>query len=373
MKSPEFLAIIAANANKTKNLRSYFGPWPSSINRVPDEIAGKFGRIVSFVQTKINEGYFCNKETEYLLIYNFQPLHLSPNKTIYYSLDLLRKPASRIKHVKEKIGEPMQLVIQGKTGEVMNNSQFMVDVELATVEEIARDKLEPPTLYGNYTMYPAPCCFVVLLSDELLSAELLFKGFYDESSIIQEGKVFENLLDARLMLAESQAVGRYIAEIAEAEEEIPRLKKQGLGLETVKLMDYATNTVMVNIAPRLLCKEEPVEDELSRLEDAFGMVEVLHIKAARIAVAKTLAMRRKDEGALHSEMNTWAPFEEEEKSLPFPRCSLAALTNPIAFRHSKHLVLPFISPVQSSGKVRLPNPATGVAEAETSATESTDD
>ncbi|MCE3239486.1 MAG: hybrid sensor histidine kinase/response regulator [Gammaproteobacteria bacterium] len=32
-----------------------------------------------------------------------------------------------------------------------------------------------------------------------------------------------------------------------------------------------------------------------------------------------------------------------------------------------------ISPVQSSGKVRLPNPATGVAEAETSATESTDD
>jgi CheY-like chemotaxis protein len=326
MKSPEFLAIIAANANKTKNLRSYFGAWPSSINRVPDEMAGKVGRLIAFIQAKINEGHFCNKETEYLLIYNFQPLHLSKNKIIYYSLDLLRKPTSRIKRVKEKIGEPMQLIIQGETGEIMNNSQFMLEVELATVEEMARDKLEPPIIYGNYTKYPAPCCFVALQSDEPLSAELLFKGFYDESSIVQEGQAFENLLDARRLLAESQAVGRYIAEITDTEEEMPRLRKQGLCLEAVKLMDYMANTVIVNTDPRVLLMEEPIEDELSRLEDAFGMVEIPSVKATRIAVAKALDPTGKDKRDLHSEINTWVdPFGKE--AVPFSPSSVATPVN----------------------------------------------
>jgi CheY-like chemotaxis protein len=317
MKSAEFLAIIAANANKTKNLRSYFGAWPSSINRIPDEMAGKFGRIVAFVQAKIDEGHFCNKETEYLLIYNFQPLHLSQHNIIYYSLDLLRKPTSRIKRVKEKIGEPMQLVIHGETGDVMNNSQFMVDVGLATVEEIERDKLESPTLYGNYKTYPAPCCFVALLSDEPLIAEWLFNGTYDESRTVQEGKVFENLLDARRMLAKNPAVvGRYIAEITDTEEEVFHLKQQGLGLEAVKMMDYGANTVVVNANPRVFCMEEPIEDELSRLEDAFGMLEIPHIKATRLAVAKTLDPTGKDKSDLYSEINTLVdPFGEETNSL----------------------------------------------------------
>ncbi len=362
MKSTEFLALIAANANKTKNLRSYFGSWPSSINRVPDNIAGKVGRVVAFVQAKINEGHFCNKETEYLLIYNFQPLHLSQNNIIYYSLDLLRKPTSRIKRVKEKIGEPIQLVIQGETGDVMNNSQFMVEVELATVEEIARDKLEPPTIYGNYRVCPAPCCFVTLLSDEPLSAEGLFNGVYDESDTVQEGKAFENLLDARRLLAESQALGRYIAEITDTEDEIPRLKKQGLCLETVKLMDYGANTVIVNTHPRVLCMEEPIEDELSRLQDAFGMLEIPGSKAARLLVAKALDPTGKDKRALHSEINTVVdPFEEETKSPSSPRSSVAPANTPAALDSSSPVALPSASLAQAPAQAESPFSAADAA------------
>ncbi|MCE3238440.1 MAG: domain S-box protein [Gammaproteobacteria bacterium] len=353
MKSAEFLALIAANANKTKNLRSYFGPWPSSINRVPDEIAGKVGRIVAFVQAKINEGHFCNKETEYLLIYNFQPLHLSKKDVIYYSLDLLRKPTSRIKRVKEKIGEPMQLVIQGETGDVMNNSQFMVSVELATIEEIARDKLEPPTIYGNYTAYAAPCCFVTLLSDELLSAELLFDGGYDKSSMVQEGKAFENLMDARRMLAESQAVGRYIAEITDTEDEIPRLKKQGLCLETVKLMDYGANTVIVNTHPRVLFMETPIEDELSRLEEAFGMLEIPSIKATRIAVANALDPTGEDKRDLQSEINrVMDPFKEE--MTPPPSSLVVPANTPAALNLLSPVVLTSASLAEAFAKIEPP-------------------
>jgi CheY-like chemotaxis protein len=253
--------------------------------------------------------------------------------------------------VKEKVGEPMQLVIHGETGDVMNNSQFMVDVGLATVEEISIDKLESPTIYGNYTAYPAPCCFVTLLSAGPLVAELLFNGTYDESRTVQEGKVFENLLDARHMLAESQAVGRYIAEITDTEDEIPHLKKQGLCLETVKLMDYDANTVVVNTHPRVLCMEEPIEDELTRLQDAFGMLEIPSVKATRIAVAKALDPTGKDKRDLYSEINSMVdPFEEETKFPSSPRSSVVPANTPAALDSSSPAALPSASLAQAPAK-----------------------
>jgi CheY-like chemotaxis protein len=202
---------------------------------------------------------------------------------------------------------------------------------------------------------------VALQSDEPLSAEGLFKGFYDESRIVQEGKAFENLLDAHRLLAESQAVGRYIAEITDTEEEIPRLRKQGLCLEAVKLMDYGANTVIVNTDPRVLHREEPIEDELSRLEDAFGMVEIPSVKATRLAVAKTLDPTGEDKRDLYSEINTSVdPFGEE--AVPSPSSLVASANTPAALDSSPLAVLPSDSLAQARVKTISDAEAGGSAE-----------
>jgi hypothetical protein len=111
--------------------------------------------------------------------------------------------------------------------------------------------------------------------------ELLFKGEYDQTKTLQECKVYENLLNARHLVTESKAVGRYIAEIPYTKDEVPTLKKQGLGKRIIKFINHAENTVTVNSDPNALAKEEPIEDELKRLKDAFGTIETEASQKAR--------------------------------------------------------------------------------------------
>lgn len=285
MKNAEFLVILAANANKTKNLRGCVSPWPPSISRVPDEISKEFGRIIALIQAKINEGHLCNKDAECLLLYNFQPIHFGKDTT-YYSLDALRKPLNEITKIHEKIGEPIQLAINGKTGEIINNSKLMVEMELATSQEIADEGLEVPKSYGTYHDYQAPCTFFPVQSDSPLSAEELFKGVYDKSPAIQESKASENLSAALDLLAKSKAAGRYLLELPFPTSEIPLLKERGLGKEVIKFIDYTTHTLVVNCDPVILAKEKPIEDELTRFKMAFNIEETESSKKARQAAIK---------------------------------------------------------------------------------------
>lgn len=283
MKNTEFLVMVAANANKMKNLRAYSGTWPSSVSRVPDTITGKIGRIITLIQSQIDQGKFCNKASEYLLLYNFQPQYLV-GEVAYYELNMLVRPLTKSSNTKELVGTPLQLCINGSNGEVMNTSKGMVQLKLATAEELAEDKLELPISYGNYNQCSAPCCFVALVSYKPLDIAQIFKGVYDKSESFQQAKIFENLMDARHFLSGKKELGRYIAEMPFTEKEIPQLKEQGLGKYVVKLMNYGANTVIVNPQPEIETIEEPSEDELVRLKTAFHTETV---EAGKEAAATT--------------------------------------------------------------------------------------
>src|SRR6185312_6362660 len=105
MKSTEFLVMATANANKTKNLRVYLGAWSLGVSRVPDKISGKIGRIFALIQAQIDQGRFCNKESEHLLLYKFQPQCLS-GEAMYYEIDMLKRPLAKANDTKEELGEP---------------------------------------------------------------------------------------------------------------------------------------------------------------------------------------------------------------------------------------------------------------------------
>jgi len=286
MRSSEFLTLIAANANKSKNLRSYFGPWPCSITLVPYEVAGHIGRVISLIQQQIDANLMCDKASEYLLIYNLQPLALSlTDEHVYYSIDMLRKPIASIKNVKNKVGQPFQLVFDSQTQEVMNNSKFLIDQGIATLEEILLDKLDSPASYGSYEGYCSPATFVAIHAKSKLDPELVFKGKHDLEQFMLDGKAFENLLEARYYLKKTKSAYCAILELAEPIKSITKLKQIGLSKFAVKIMDLSENHVVVNSDPALLAKEEPIEDQLFRLKNAFGMSETTESFNARTNVA----------------------------------------------------------------------------------------
>ncbi len=154
--------------------------------------------------------YIYNKETEYLLIYNFQILcsYRHDIDIVYHSLDIL------CKQITEKIRKPIQLVSNRTTKEVMNNYKAMIEIEITTLEEITKDGLDIPMSYGIYNDYRSHCCFVTLLNDNYLLTNFVFDGLDDQTNIIQESKVFENLLEVQSLLSENNSVGRAIIEMS---------------------------------------------------------------------------------------------------------------------------------------------------------------
>src|SRR4051812_6803228 len=102
MKAAEFVALLTANAHKTKNLRVYVGRWCTGVNRIPDDIVNQVGKVIRLLQvktrnrvlivkTKIDEGHIIDGSKEGLLIYNFQPIVFHENQ-FYCSMDMLIRP-----------------------------------------------------------------------------------------------------------------------------------------------------------------------------------------------------------------------------------------------------------------------------------------
>jgi hypothetical protein len=154
MGNEEFQKLLAEHANKTSNIRGASFTH-SGVNRIPDEIVKKIGSIVSLIQAQIDKGMFATvcKKDEYLLIYNFQPLVTSPNYLC--SLDMAVKPIQQINDLSNSGRKLLQLVIDGTTGDVMNNTAGMMAMGIMGNEEEEEEE-EPPISHGNYHEYSNP-------------------------------------------------------------------------------------------------------------------------------------------------------------------------------------------------------------------------
>jgi len=191
MKNSEFIALLIANTNKTKNIRTYGSKWFSGARRINDAILCKFGHIIALIQAKIDEGCIIeDKHNEHILLYNVQPLFCSDNKNgsdhvvngkkddigskplyevgadiFYITLDMVVKPMCDVDNTHALFGTPMQLVVDAVTGEVMNNTKAMLLIGLIFPED-TDDSDDPPISYGSFHQYPAVCGFVALSSSE---------------------------------------------------------------------------------------------------------------------------------------------------------------------------------------------------------------
>jgi hypothetical protein len=161
MTNALFQKLLASYANRTAKIRA--GMFDSSgAYRVPEEVLNKIGCIVSLLDEQIDQ--FCG-EGEYLLIYNFQTLNVL-EKDGLYSLDMLIKPMTKISDPQITAGRPVTLVVDGMTGDVMNNAAGMITLGIADEDDL---QSEQPHIYGNYNDYKEP-----RFSDKLKELETAF-------------------------------------------------------------------------------------------------------------------------------------------------------------------------------------------------------
>ena len=278
MKTAEFLALITANTNKTNRIRTYAGPWHTGVNRLPDSFTTQIGHVIALLQTQIDKDLLC-KQDEFLMIYDFSPLLMnSDNQQLYCGLSMVIKPIAEIQNTKDNRGKPLHLIINGNTGEVMNQTKGLIQMNMMDETDIKDMELEEPISYGYYQDNLAVCGFIALASHQLLSDAIfqkLFNSKLDQSNLLQEAKGFDSFIEARDYLVGIEMPGQYVGELVCPKEQLPYLKQQGnLGKSIIKIIDFKDKNIEITPDPSIQHKEDSVEDEISRLHEAMTEPEI---------------------------------------------------------------------------------------------------
>jgi hypothetical protein len=157
MKIEDFQKLLNKSCSLTKNVRGCTNWSSSGVCLIPDETSSKIDCIVSFLQHQINNGKFCKKD-EYLMIYNFQPFHISDTRYLC-NLDLLIKPISKINDLEDRVGKPLHLVVDAMDGTIADEN-YGLDEVMGMLED-DEDEVEPVPVpvsvrYGNFLDYLEP-------------------------------------------------------------------------------------------------------------------------------------------------------------------------------------------------------------------------
>jgi len=264
MKNAELIALMIANTNKTKNLRTYGKRWWSGARRICDNIATKIGHMIALIQDRIDHGEIINGKEQALLVYNFQPL-FSDKSSVYVSFDMVIKPLSQIDETHDLSGIPLQLVVDGVSCSVMNNARAMLNMGLAEFHE----EEETPVEYGNYGEYPAVAAFLALRNNVPVPAASIFSGNYDHEPVIQNSLAFDSFVEARDYLENNWCEYCMVAEVNYSKEVHAKMLAKGvIGKRMIKIIHPHEAYVEVSNKQTVGPHEARVEDEVCRLLDA---------------------------------------------------------------------------------------------------------
>ena len=269
MNNADFVTLLTANANKTKNVRIYNDDWKGcTADRAPDSFTNKIGKVVALLQAKVQEGIIC-KPDQCLLLYNFQVVFKHQDHN-YYSLEMVIKPISDVGNTKNKIGIPFQVCIDEKTGEVMNLAKVLVEVSELEADlsqaELSKQCLDYPRSYGNYNLYKALCSFVAIANYRNLRIRDIFEGAYDFSSDFKQARVYDSYTEAiEYLKNKGDAILKIIEELPYPKEDFPTIQAKGFSKEAVKIIDISHDKVEETHVRAVQIKEANIDDELDRL------------------------------------------------------------------------------------------------------------
>jgi len=262
MKNAEFVALLAANTNKTFNLRTYKGKWFTGAARVPNSFSTQIGHIIALLQAKI--GDICDPKTQGLLVYDFQPLSFHDN-ILFCTLETLIQPLEELSVSSIKHGTPFQVVINGQTTEVCNTCKGLHDVGLLDENT---ENMELQT-FGNFSDFHAICSFVAISSLQPIESVLLFGGKLNENSCIKECTAYDSFVEAQEALTRTVAPFQYIAELIHPKEMLSEMLEQGIGSKIIKLMNPQGQEISITFIKSALDLEFNPQQEVDNYGDAI--------------------------------------------------------------------------------------------------------
>lgn len=152
----EFQKFCHQHTANTENVRTH-KKLGTGVYRVPAEVKGKIGCIISLLQDKINQGFFCG-EDEYVMIHNLQLGVLDS----FYTLEMFRIAKEEAGDLNAPSQEAYFELVIDQEGNITNASAALEELGYFDEEEEA----EPPIYYGNYHDYSEPQPF---LAERLMS------------------------------------------------------------------------------------------------------------------------------------------------------------------------------------------------------------
>lgn len=286
MKNSEFIALLIANTNKTRNIRTYGEKWLSGSRGISTTALCNIGHVIALIQHKINDGYILkNKRNECLLVYNIQPLLLqsevkrpkpvdedliTPPPFLYLTLDMLKKPMSEIGETHSLVGTPVQLVVEAMSGEVMNPTKAMLQLGFIFSDDLEEN--DAPISYGSFGDYTAICGFAAFASDTPFEPADLFTGKLDRSPVTLCCKAYDSILEAqkalRHMNLPSPKCG-WVGELSHPKERLKQMVARGMSNHVLKLIEVEENIVEPTSNQAALHLEANIEDEISYLHSAM--------------------------------------------------------------------------------------------------------
>jgi len=267
MKNAEFIALLAANTNKTRNLRTFTGKWITGAARIPDNISTKIGHVVTLLQVMIQKDQICNRKEEALLVYNFQPILFNKNQ-LFCSLDMLVRPIHDIDRTFLKSGVPIQVIINGSTTEVCNCTKGLLDTGLLAPEEM-EEGIEQPKVYGKYDDYPAVCSYIAISHQHAIESDPLFLGELNQRDFLLNCTAYDSFVEAREALVNATLPYHYIGELVYPKEMLPMLLKHGIGKDVIKIMNPQGQAIALSPNLDTLTKEVDPIDEIRLYDEAL--------------------------------------------------------------------------------------------------------
>jgi hypothetical protein len=235
-------------------------------------LAKNIGRIVSLIEAQVEAGRICDKEREYVLIYNVQMSGIPGGSQV--TVDMLCKPREAMLdgacHVLQ--GRPFHLLVDIDSGLVTNPTLAMLRSGLISDRDVEEEKMEPPTTYGNVGDYPTTTSFVALESAHEVDLSAICEGDYDTPKGVQElGRLtpFTSLDDAFKDLRHAAGPTTAVLELACPTDAVSTAVQDGLSKYVIKIMEPGTKSVLISSAREAIAKEAEVHQELRRLHEAF--------------------------------------------------------------------------------------------------------
>jgi len=268
MKNAELIALMIANTNKTRNLRTYGKKWFSGARRICDKVATKIGKMIALIQDNIDRGRIINGKEQALLIYNFQPLFANTTSTLI-TFDMVVKPIEQIDNTHDLSGMPLQIVVDSVSGDVMNNARALVKMGLTDADFY--EDIQNPITYGNYSEYQAVCSFITLryTGSDHVNTDDIFSGRLDHTPFIQASIAFDSFVEARTYLESNWANYCMVAEMNYPKENHAQMLAQCIiGPHIIKLIHPHKPQVEVSKMLTTTPREHRIDDEVHRLLDA---------------------------------------------------------------------------------------------------------